>query len=493
MYINKKIDIRGSFTHLINESTKNNLNKKGKHCLNNSLSMNNIYLFPPTSRHFGKEVKNLINLTVNSNYLIKESIDKKILYYRKINDDLTNMLNNYDKNFFNENNRLSKRIKSININKENSGINFILTKKCRNKSSKSIKFGNKENKDNNISYIENLHEENNEEKNMEKTMNINIINKDNNIICINEENNNIEKNKKIKTDKKEIINLKKNVQDNLILKNNNNLKTNGMIANNININNPQEINEYFEEIFFDMQLRENSTLIDPNYLKNTQKFINRKMRAILIDWLIDVHKKYKLKPETMFLTVSIIDRYLSKKNVTTINLQLVGVVALLIASKYEDIYPPKIKELAEITDGAYVPKQLLVMEENMLSTLNFDLFYPTQWHFLECYKKKLLLNDITFFLAWYLMELALIDINIINYKGSIIAGSAVLLALKNFNDFKEKEFENATSFSEKHLKNCSNDIKFLWTNNKNEKNLSAVRRKFAHNKFLEVSKLKYES
>ena len=195
----------------------------------------------------------------------------------------------------------------------------------------------------------------------------------------------------------------------------------------------------------------------------------------------------------MFLTVSIIDRYLSKKNVTTINLQLVGVVALLIASKYEDIYPPKIKELAEITDGAYVPKQLLVMEENMLSTLNFDLFYPTQWHFLECYKKKLLLNDITFFLAWYLMELALIDINIINYKGSIIAGSAVLLALKNFNDFKEKEFENATSFSEKHLKNCSNDIKFLWTNNKNEKNLSAVRRKFAHNKFLEVSKLKYES
>ena len=313
MYINKKIDIRGSFTHLINESTKNNLNKKGKHCLNNSLSMNNIYLFPPTSRQFGKEVKNLINLTVNSNYLIKESIDKKILYYRKINDDLTNMLNNYDKNFFNENNRLSKRIKSININKENSGINFILTKKCRNKSSKSIKIGNKENKDNNISYIENLHEENNEEKNMEKTMNINIINKDNNIICINEKNNNIEKNKKIKTDKKEIINLKKNVQDNLILKNNNNLKTNGMIANNININNPQEINEYFEEIFFDMQLRENSTLIDPNYLKNTQKFINRKMRAILIDWLIEVHKKYKLKPETMFLTVSIIDRYLSKK------------------------------------------------------------------------------------------------------------------------------------------------------------------------------------
>ena len=191
------------------------------------------------------------------------------------------------------------------------------------------------------------------------------------------------------------------------------------------------------------------------------------MRAILIDWLIDVHKKYKLKPETMYLTVNIIDRYLSKKSVTTINLQLVGVVSLLISSKYEDIYPPKVKELAEITDGAYIPNQLLVMEENILSTLNFDLFYPTQWHFLECYRKKLLLNDITFFLAWYLMELALIDINIINYKGSIISSSAVLLALKYFNIFQETEFENATGFSEKYLEKCTNDIQFLWMNLRN--------------------------
>ena len=111
-------------------------------------------------------------------------------------------------------------------------------------------------------------------------------------------------------------------------------------GNNKNINNPKEVNEYFEDIFHDLQIRENYTLIDPNYLKNNQKFINHKMRAILIDWLVDVHKKYKLKPETLYLTVNIIDRFLSKQNVTTIKLQLVGVVSLLISSKYEDIYPP---------------------------------------------------------------------------------------------------------------------------------------------------------
>ena len=279
---------------------------------------------------------------------------------------------------------------------------------------------------------------------------------------------------------------KKKIHSNSI--ENNNIK----IKENNNINNPQEINDYFEEIFYDIQLRESSNLIDPNYLNNIQKSINRKMRAILIDWLIDVHKKYKLKPETMYLTIHIIDRYLSKKNVETINLQLVGVVALLISSKYEDIYPPKVKELAEITDGAYVPKQLIVMEEKVLSSLNFDLFYPTQWHFLECYKKSLKLDKKTFYLAWYLMELSLIDINIINYKGSIIASSCVLLAMKHFKIFNEKEFQNTTGFSELNLEKCVKEIKFLWINNKNEKKLTAVRRKFSHIKYYEVSKIKPE-
>ena len=122
------------------------------------------------------------------------------------------------------------------------------------------------------------------------------------------------------------------------------------------------------------------------------------MRAILIDWLVDVHKKYKLKPETLYLTTNIIDRYLSKReNIETKNLQLLGVVSLLISSKYEDIHPPPVKELALITDGAYVVNQLISMENEILSCLNFDLFYPTQWHFLECYKKKLNMNEITFY------------------------------------------------------------------------------------------------
>ncbi len=83
------------------------------------------------------------------------------------------------------------------------------------------------------------------------------------------------------------------------------------------------------------------------------------MRSILIDWLIEVHLKFKLVPETLFLTVNLIDRYLQHKQVTRQKLQLVGVTAMLIASKYEEIYAPIVKDFVYITDNAYTKEEIL--------------------------------------------------------------------------------------------------------------------------------------
>jgi hypothetical protein len=116
-----------------------------------------------------------------------------------------------------------------------------------------------------------------------------------------------------------------------------------------------------------------------------QPEVNDKMRAILIDWLIDVHLKFKLLPETMFITVSIIDRFLEKVNVSKSKLQLVGVTALMIASKYEEIYPPEVKDYVYITDRAYNKAEILNMEFNILSTLSFDVTFPTTYRFVEKY------------------------------------------------------------------------------------------------------------
>jgi len=77
------------------------------------------------------------------------------------------------------------------------------------------------------------------------------------------------------------------------------------------------------------------------------------MRAILMDWIVDVHLRFKLLPETLYLSVNIIDRYLAQQLIQREFLQLVGITALLIASKIEEIYPPRLKDFVEITDNTY--------------------------------------------------------------------------------------------------------------------------------------------
>lgn len=90
------------------------------------------------------------------------------------------------------------------------------------------------------------------------------------------------------------------------------------------------------------------------------------MRTILVGWLIEVHLKFKLLPETLFLTVNLIDRYCEKKQINRINFQLVGVTSMLIASKYEEIYAPEIRDFVYITDKAYTKEQILAQENDIL-------------------------------------------------------------------------------------------------------------------------------
>ena len=79
-----------------------------------------------------------------------------------------------------------------------------------------------------------------------------------------------------------------------------------------------------------------------------QNDINEKMRAILIDWLIEVHLKFRLVPETLYLCVNIIDRYCSVINVPRTKLQLVGVTALFLAIDKSLLSDSGKKELIKI-------------------------------------------------------------------------------------------------------------------------------------------------
>ena len=158
-----------------------------------------------------------------------------------------------------------------------------------------------------------------------------------------------------------------------------------------------KVPEYADEIFKNEKAKEKKShdsskkkplqpkkfwMPNSKYMIN-QPDINEKMRRILVDWLLKVHGKFKLLPETLYLTINIIDRYLSSETVTRKVLQLIGVTAMHIACKYEEIYPPEATDFVYITDNAYTKKELLDTEYNILKTLNFNLTFVSAYRHLE--------------------------------------------------------------------------------------------------------------
>lgn len=159
-----------------------------------------------------------------------------------------------------------------------------------------------------------------------------------------------------------------------ILRFHNNLKKGGSFEQRVNFEDrqsyfdPQCVAEHAAHIYKHCLATEDETAPLANYM-DLQKDINPSMREILTDWLIEVHLKFKLLPETLYLTISLIDRYLSTTSIYRNKLQLIGVTAMLIASKYEEIYPPIVSDFVYITDNAYTREEILKMEQRMLVAL----------------------------------------------------------------------------------------------------------------------------
>uniref|UniRef100_A0A8C4JJK0 Cyclin-A2 n=1 Tax=Dromaius novaehollandiae TaxID=8790 RepID=A0A8C4JJK0_DRONO len=164
------------------------------------------------------------------------------------------------------------------------------------------------------------------------------------------------------------------------------------------------------------------------YMKK-QPDITNNMRAILVDWLVEVGEEYKLQNETLHLAVNYIDRFLSSMSVLRGKLQLVGTAAMLLASKFEEIYPPEVAEFVYITDDTYTKKQVLRMEHLILKVLSFDLAAPTINQFLTQYFLHEQTSAKVESLSMYLGELSLIDADpYLKYLPSVIAAAAFHLA-----------------------------------------------------------------
>ena len=230
---------------------------------------------------------------------------------------------------------------------------------------------------------------------------------------------------------------------------------------------PQVNNEYLIEMYHNLKLEEKNVKSLFGYMKN-QSDINEKMRAMLVDWLIDVHFKFKLKSDTLFLTIWLVDKYLSLKRVKRNKLQLIGVTCMLIACKYEEIYSPEVFDFVYITENSYEKKDIIELEMEILTLLDFNVTVPTSNSFYEIISSLLCFSIQEFYLGKYLLEMFLLDYRSLKYKPSEIANTVcfIIVSHRRNNDITYLN-ENANDFiynytnNEMMYKDCSRDICFL--------------------------------
>ena len=249
--------------------------------------------------------------------------------------------------------------------------------------------------------------------------------------------------------------------------------------------------EYLNEIYSNLLQDEKNLLYKPKIgYMNMQNDINEQMRAILIDWIIEVHYRFRLKSETLFQTVWIIDTYLSMFPIIRARLQLLGIASLLISCKSQEIYYPQLNELIDITDGAYIKDELIEMEAHVLKVLNFNIVSPTSNDFYNIIAKAFNFDNRQFFLGKYFLESSLIDYQMIKYSSSVIAVSCAYIVMKFFsiNNYKclysdEVIKENCP---QKVIKDAAREICFL-VKNLSESSLKAVKDKYSLPQFLNVA------
>ncbi|KAM3199731.1 G2/mitotic-specific cyclin-2 isoform X1 [Capsicum annuum] len=247
--------------------------------------------------------------------------------------------------------------------------------------------------------------------------------------------------------------------------------------------------EYIDDIHAYYKKTESSSCAPPNYME--QQFdINERMRAILIDWLIEVHYKFELMEETLYLTVNLVDRFLAIQQVVRKKLQLVGVTALLLACKYEEVTVPVVEDLILISDNAYTRKEVLEMEKLMVNTLQFNLSVPTAYVFMNRFlkaaqsDKKVTMNllantklslremitlivtstdnfrvylDQVELLSFFMTELCLVEYETLRFPPSMLAAAAIFTAQCTLSVSKEwtKTCEKYSNYTRDQLLECS--------------------------------------
>ncbi|KAM7374486.1 hypothetical protein PAMP_007141 [Pampus punctatissimus] len=248
------------------------------------------------------------------------------------------------------------------------------------------------------------------------------------------------------------------------------------------------VSEYAEDIHRHLRESEMKFKSRPGYLEEHPE-ITSGMRIVLVDWLVEVVQEYKLRSETLHLAVNYLDRFLScTAYVKRGKLQLVGTAALLIAAKYEEIFPPELNEFVYITDSTYTKMQLVRMEYIFLRVLAFKMAAPTANQFLRLFMSIHSVCANTENLALYVAELSLLEIDpFLQYSPSIVAAGAYCLANYSINKSLWPEvLHTFTGYAVAEIVPCLTDLHKLYISAESRPQ-QAIREKYKSSKYCCVS------
>nr|XP_042899639.1 G2/mitotic-specific cyclin-B3 isoform X1 [Parasteatoda tepidariorum] len=252
------------------------------------------------------------------------------------------------------------------------------------------------------------------------------------------------------------------------------------------LDDPFSVPQYVADVFKYYKERETKFVIS-NYL-DKQREMTKSMRAILVDWMVEVQESFELNHETLYLAVKLVDYYLMHHFVVKTKLQLIGATALFIASKYDERVPPLVDDFLYICGDSYDRDEMLETEIKILKTVDYDLGIPLSYRFLRRYARcdRIPMDLLT--LARYILETSLMDYDCIDVLDSKIAAAALLLALKMKSQHWTPTLQYYSGYSEEEL------IEIVIILNKSISNpprklLQTIRTKYSHQIFFGVAKI----
>ncbi|KZT73157.1 hypothetical protein DAEQUDRAFT_509774 [Daedalea quercina L-15889] len=211
------------------------------------------------------------------------------------------------------------------------------------------------------------------------------------------------------------------------------------------------VSEYAEDIFDYMNDLEDDVMPNPEYMDG-QSEINWQMRQTLVDWLLQVHLRYHMLPETLWIAINIVDRFLTKRIVSVLKLQLVGVTAMFIAAKYEEILAPSVDEFVYMTENGYSREEILKGERIVLQTLEFKIsHYCSPYSWMRKISKADDYDIQTRTLSKFLTEVTLLDYRFLRVKPSLVAAVGMYTARRMLGGEWNDAFVFHSGFTEEHL------------------------------------------